>query len=238
MIRTLPDRLKDIRIFSQNVNRNYLHVDTLLETLKYDFDILFIQEPPWRVIRQAPSPSNPDGEDVIGAPKHPDWTYMVRPPQRNLNPRVMAYVSTRLSKLRPSLRRDLVDHRDIMFVSLFSGQDVINLLNVYNNGDNTAVHFLRQEMDNLPTCEYMGGDFNCHSEVWDPDVPHHRASAQALVDMASDLNLAWTPLSNPGDTHYPHDGSLNPSVIDLVFLPSVPEQEYLPGRATDLRGPS
>src|SRR5215467_187757 len=132
MIRTPPDWLKDICIFSQNVNKNYLHVDSLLETLKNDFDMIFIQEPPRWVIRQAPSPSNPEGEDVIGAPKHPDWIYMVRPPQCNLNPRVMAYVNTRLSKLWPSLRRDLVDHRDIMFVSLFSGPEVINLLNVYN----------------------------------------------------------------------------------------------------------
>jgi hypothetical protein len=117
---TTSSSVGEVRIFSQNVAKNYLHVDYLLECLKDTFDILFVQEPPWRTVRTTVSTTNPEGADVVGAPKHPDWLYMVRPPDASGKPRTMAYVHNRLARLRPSLRRDIIDHRDIMVVSLFT----------------------------------------------------------------------------------------------------------------------
>ena len=73
--------------------KNYMYLDVLLETLYKDFDVLFVQEHPWHTIRQAPSSSNKEGEDVTGAPLHPEWLYMVRPPDNDQAPRVMAFVS-------------------------------------------------------------------------------------------------------------------------------------------------
>ena len=49
-----------------------------------------------------------------------DWLTVVRPPTNDEAPRVLAYVHNRLTWLRPSLRRDLIDHRDILILSLFS----------------------------------------------------------------------------------------------------------------------
>ncbi|TFK20617.1 hypothetical protein FA15DRAFT_569263, partial [Coprinopsis marcescibilis] len=68
----------EIRVLSFNVARNYLHVDALLESLKEDFNIIFIQEPPWRTVRHAPSTMTRRGDAVIRAPHHPDWISMVR----------------------------------------------------------------------------------------------------------------------------------------------------------------
>jgi hypothetical protein len=45
----MRDRLKkfpELRIFCQNVNRNYGYMDTLLASLYDEYDLLFIQEPP------------------------------------------------------------------------------------------------------------------------------------------------------------------------------------------------
>ena len=39
-----------IRIYSQNVQKNYVLVDSLLESQKDLYDILFIQKPPWNFI--------------------------------------------------------------------------------------------------------------------------------------------------------------------------------------------
>jgi hypothetical protein len=72
----MRDRLKkfpELRIFCQNVNRNYGYMDTLLASLYDEYDLLFIQEPPWRRIRSAPSSASRDGEDVIGPPISPNW---------------------------------------------------------------------------------------------------------------------------------------------------------------------
>ena len=39
-----------IRIYAQNVQKNYVLVDSLLESQKDLYDILFIQELPWNFI--------------------------------------------------------------------------------------------------------------------------------------------------------------------------------------------
>ena len=66
-----------IRIYSQNVWKNYVLLDSLLESQKDLYDILFIQEPPWNFIHVAPSTTASGGDEVVGAPIHPDWTQVV-----------------------------------------------------------------------------------------------------------------------------------------------------------------
>jgi hypothetical protein len=50
---------------------------------------------------------------------------------------------------------------------------MVNLMNVYSDNHNYAICCLYEEVDSLPAFHYMGGDFNCHSEVWDSNVSHH-----------------------------------------------------------------
>jgi len=57
--------VKNLKIFSQNVRKNSIIINTILET-QNQFDILLIQEPPWSEIRKIPSSSNCDGELVMG----------------------------------------------------------------------------------------------------------------------------------------------------------------------------
>ena len=60
-----------LHIYSQNVRKNYVLVDTLLEAQKDHYDIFFVQEPPWNFIRYAPSAVSLEGDKVVGAPIHP-----------------------------------------------------------------------------------------------------------------------------------------------------------------------
>ncbi len=145
-------------MLSFNVAKNFLLVDSLLNLLVNEFDILFLQEPAWRTICMAPSTVSREGDEVVGAPRHPSWTMMVRPPPPGQNPRVMAYISTRLANLRPAMRRDLVDHRDLLLVSLFGRGQTFNFLNVYNDAEGTALEFLEERQGPL-NLAYMGGDF-------------------------------------------------------------------------------
>jgi len=57
---------------------------------------------------------------------------------------------------------DLIDHRDIFILSLFQGNDMYNLMNVYSDDNKTAILYLRNHIDELPSFHYMGGDFNVH----------------------------------------------------------------------------
>ena len=229
-----------IRIVTFNVAKNYMYLDTILENLKSSTDILFVQEPPWQLIRHAPSASSREGEAVVGAPQHPSWMTMVRNPGNDPDqrPRTLAYVSTRLAPLRPSLRRDLIDHRDLMPVSLFVEERTINLLNVYSDDQHTAINLLAQRADDLPEFDYIGGDFNCHSREWDPRVPHHRTTAILLLETAAKLGTELAHVVNPGPTFKPRDRSKRPSVIDLVFVPPAATLSAQCRREVSLQGES
>jgi len=60
-----------LRIYSQNVHKNYVPVDTFLESQKDYYDIFFIQEPLWNFICYALSISLLEG-DIVSAPIHSD----------------------------------------------------------------------------------------------------------------------------------------------------------------------
>jgi len=82
-----------LRIYLQNVRKNYALVDTFLESQKDHYDIFFVQEPPWNFIRYALSTVSLEGDKVVGAAIHPDWTQVVRVPKDSEDiPRVMAFI--------------------------------------------------------------------------------------------------------------------------------------------------
>ncbi|KAF5312403.1 hypothetical protein D9619_003299 [Psilocybe cf. subviscida] len=177
-------------------------------------------EPPWRLIGSALSAVNVEGEEVVGAPNQPSWIAMVRPPDPDTHPRLMAYVSTRLSPWRPSMRHDITDHRDVLVLLLFAEGHTFNFMNVYSDKEFTAIRLLAARTDTLPQFHYMGGDFNCHSSTWDPvPRPANVAASHWLLEAAATIGLELGTVSDTGPTHIPRDASKRPSVIDLVFLP-------------------
>jgi len=64
----------NLKIFSQNVRKNKILTDTILETQKNDTDIVFIQEPPRFLIHCTLSHTNPEGDPLYGTPSHLEWT--------------------------------------------------------------------------------------------------------------------------------------------------------------------
>ncbi|CAA7267579.1 unnamed protein product [Cyclocybe aegerita] len=177
-----------------------------------------------------------EGDEVIGAPKHPDWLQMVRIKEGEV-PRVIAYVSTRLSRYRPAMRRDIVDHRDILVLSLFSGGEALNLMNVYSDDQHTAIEHLAAHVHSLPFI-YMAGDFNCVSTTWD-DYEHGESStAISLQDTASQIGLEWARPSNHGPTRISPNPNQRSNVLDLVFLAPSEILISMPRLEHNLQGPS
>jgi len=92
---------------------NNLLTNTILEA-QIDFDIIFIQEPPWSIRRFIPSSSNKEGEELVGISNHPNWITFSR---NSTNPqdllRVIIYINIRISSFHFSLHKDIFDHRDI-----------------------------------------------------------------------------------------------------------------------------
>ena len=86
--------LDRLRIYCQNVRRNASYVDMLLSSQDGNYDIMFIQETPWKRIRNMVSTQNKEGEEIVGASMHPNWIYLAQPPKSSeQEPWVMTYVS-------------------------------------------------------------------------------------------------------------------------------------------------
>jgi len=51
-------------IFCQNVNRNSASLESILALSIDSFDIIFIQEPPWQLLRHAPSNNSAERDSV------------------------------------------------------------------------------------------------------------------------------------------------------------------------------
>ena len=71
--------IKNLKIYLQNIRKNSLIINTILEMLSY-FDIILIQEPPWSEICKIPSSSNSKGDPLIGSVHHPNWILFARSP--------------------------------------------------------------------------------------------------------------------------------------------------------------
>ena len=130
----------------------------------------------------------------------------------------MAFIHSRLSRLRFSLRRDVVDHHDILLLFFFNREECHFLMNVYSDDCHSAVKFMLDQIIDIPNLLYMDRDFNIRDAEWDPSVSSHSAAGQALVDLADSLGLVRSLPELPVPTHYSDtDGHAN-SVIDLIFL--------------------
>jgi len=86
---------KDIKIFLQNVQKNNLIVNTILET-QFPFDVIFIQESSWTTIHSI-SRSIEDKE-LVGVSNHSKWLIFAKNlSNNNDSPRVVTYINIRLS---------------------------------------------------------------------------------------------------------------------------------------------
>jgi len=97
--------IKDnLKIFSQNVRKNKILTDIILETQKNSADVIFIQEPPRSLLQHIPSHSNPMGDPLYGTPNHPKWTLFIHQDTTQENyARVATYVNKRLARMRFAL---------------------------------------------------------------------------------------------------------------------------------------
>ena len=207
-----------MKIFSQNVCKNLLITNTILESLS-QFDVILIQEPPWSKIRKIPSSSNCEGKPLMGTCHHPNWIAFARLPlNSNDSPRVITYVNIRLKSLHFFLCKDIFDHRDINIIS-FTNNDICHyILNIYSDSSHSALKYLKDTEVNNNHVLLMTGDFNIRDSLWDPSFPFHSSVSDDLIMIADSFNLALSLPTNPGPTRFLDTAGESDSVIDLMFL--------------------
>jgi len=63
--------MSSLHVFSQNFNRNSALLELILASSVKEFDIIFMQELSWQIIRNAPSGADTKGTPVNIVPIHP-----------------------------------------------------------------------------------------------------------------------------------------------------------------------
>ena len=210
--------LWNLRIFSQNVRKNHLVINTILESQSH-FDIVLIQEPPWSFIRKVPSSSNSEGEDLIGTVHHPNWLLFTCSSKNRLNPsRVSAYINIHLSSLHFSLWSDIINHTDILLLSFINAHIPYFIMNIYSNSSHSALKYLKDTEVNIDNVLIMIGNFNIRDSLWDTSFPHHSSISNDLLIIADSFNLTLLSPTNPCPTRYSDTEDISNSVLNLMFL--------------------
>ena len=209
---------KNLKIFLQNVCKNSLIINTLLETLN-QFDIILIQEPLWSEIQKISSTSNSNGEHLIGTSHHPNWVFFTRIPSDKKDfPRVITYVNICLSSLHFLFRKDIINHRDISLIFFFNNNVCYYIINIYSDSSHTSLKYLKDTEVNINNIVLMTGDFNIRDSLWDLSFSFHSFLSDNLIIIADSFNLALSTPTNPCPTRYPDTAGESNSVIDLMFL--------------------
>ena len=185
--------INNIKIFLQNVCKNKLLTNTILEAQK----VIFIQELLWFLICSIPSLSNEDGEQLVGVPNHSNQIIFSRNFSSDHNsPKVISYINVKLLQFHFSLRKDIFNHRDISCVSFFNSRSIYFLVNIYSDSLQIALKYLKDTEASINNILVITGDFNIRNNSWDSSFPHHSIHSNLLINIADSMNLYISKSTN------------------------------------------
>jgi len=104
--------------------------------------------------------------------------------------------------MRFSLRKDLINHRDINVIDFHNRQDVNFIINIYSDSNQIVLQVLQNSTRKIGIMVVMTGDFNIRDSDWDPNVQYHSIHMEDLMTIADSLDLELTMPINPGPTRF------------------------------------
>ena len=172
--------IKNIKIFLQNVYKNKLLTNTILEAHK-EFDIIFIQELSQLFIQLISSFSNKKEEKLIRASNQITFSRINL--NNNDSPRVISYMNIRLFQLHFFLQKDIFNYRNISCFSFFNNSNVYFLISIYSDLSQAALKYLKDIKANINNVLIIVGDFNIRNSSQDLSFLYYSYHCDLLTDI-------------------------------------------------------
>jgi hypothetical protein len=157
---------------------------------------------------------------VKGPPIHPDWISLYPKgfdPAED-QPHVLTYVDCAICTIKPKLCSDIVNHHNVMIVTVQGHLGPLHLMDMYSDENGSAVQYIEDHLEVFPDLGYMGGDFNCPSSHWDATILCKHPMATRLMECTMFLNMERVALPSGQFTHLLYNVALCGSILNLVFL--------------------
>ena len=130
----------------------------------------------------------------------------------------MTFINICISHLCFSLRNDILNHRDISYISFLNQGFIFFIINIYSDLSQSALKYLKDTKVNIPNVIIMTGNFNIRDSIWDPNFLFHSCHSDSLFDIADFFSLNISkPIKNIPTKFSDNNNNAN-SVLDLVFL--------------------
>ena len=144
-----------------------------------------------------PSSISGKGEVLVGTSHYSNWLTFTRTPTNQSDSlRVLAYINIRLSSFCFFLCKDLINHKDILFIFFFNNNICSYIINIYSDASHSALKYLKNTEVSINNLLIMTGDFNIRDSLWDSSFPYHSSISNNLIIIADSFNLELSILTN------------------------------------------